>query len=156
MDLATQIADVFTCVHQSQDGHADSELADCARRIGAVLVDAGMCSHICDSCESIRLTTAAARDAVNRGFRRPEASATMQVRIVRANQRSYFYFPDVSAKRAAELAADACAAQCIDDVEYLEIFDGAQYDGFGDDVAPVLVADWQGRPAITLRMEISV
>ena len=50
-------------------------------------------------------------------------------------------------------AADYCRAQCIQDLDYIEVFDGPYYGASGEDEAPLLVADWLGHPAVTIRTE---
>lgn len=62
---------------------------------------------------------------------------------------TYLYFENTSARRAAELAAQHMAARCIA-VDYFEVID----DCYDYDSPPVLVADWQGRPAITVRVDL--
>ena len=65
------------------------------------------------------------------------------------NGAMYHYYPAelVSAKRAAMLSADACAATCAQ-IDYIAVFDDAYP---ADDDSPILVADWQGNAAVTLR-----
>lgn len=92
----------------------------------------------------------------DRGYRRPETTQTMQVRAVRTSQRTCFYFADVTAQRAAQLAAEHCAAMCVQDVDYFEVFDGPYYGPSGDDELPLLVADWRGRSAITINTTTQV
>lgn len=73
---------------------------------------------------------------------------TMQVRVHlngRVGGQSYFYFPGVSARRAAELAAMACSAQCMD-VDYFEVID----DQYEYDEPGILFATWDGRPLVTI------
>jgi hypothetical protein len=81
---------------------------------------------------------------------------TIAVRVHRSTpdpygaRRSYFYYPAVvSPARAAALAAETCRAYCMTDVDYLEVFIGDVYPD-GEDRPADLVADWQGRPAITI------
>ena len=55
-------------------------------------------------------------------------SETMQVRVTRASgERAFagvcFSFAGVTARRAAELAADACASLGVTDVDCFEVFD---------------------------------
>jgi pyrroloquinoline quinone (PQQ) biosynthesis protein C len=73
----------------------------------------------------------------------------MQVRVYRRIERNYFYFEGVSAKRAIELATERCAALCIEDVDYFEAID----DTYEYDAPGVLVADYMGRPCVTVNLE---
>jgi hypothetical protein len=54
------------------------------------------------------------------------ATTTMQVRVLRPGAESthFFYFENVSAERAVELARMHCAARCIS-VAYFEVRDDA-------------------------------
>ncbi len=64
---------------------------------------------------------------------------------------SYLYYPNVSARRAAQLAAQHMAATCTA-VDYFEVIpDSYDYDSPG-----ILIADWTGRPAVTINTVLEV
>jgi hypothetical protein len=78
-------------------------------------------------------------------------TATLQVRSwTRHGGHRCHYYAGVRPERAVELALAADAAACCQHVDYYSVHDDA-YAPYDD--PPLLIADHEGRPAVTIRTD---
>jgi hypothetical protein len=78
-------------------------------------------------------------------------TTTLQVRSwTRTGGHHCYYIAGVGPERAVELAHAADAAVCCQHVDYYSVHDDTHADY---DDPPLLIADYQGRPALTIRTD---